>query len=221
MTQTAATDEGGFSLIELIVVTGLLALVLTTLFGALATFSARTNQTQERALMLSEARSSVEIVMRDLRAANPVNPVSPASTYDSSVSFSVYCANAGVATCGSDHLRPVIYTVTSGHQLQQTMGPAGSTVTKVILGPRGSTGAVTSRQGAIVNSSSQPVFRYFKKDGTLIPTDGTKPSETFRDCAQYVEIHLVVVAERGRPTSTLNLVTRADVRNFNEVSGCS
>ncbi|MEY2565585.1 MAG: hypothetical protein QOE35_114 [Actinomycetota bacterium] len=213
-------DESGFSLVELVVTVSLLGLVLATLFGALDVFTRRTTQTQERSLMLSEARSAVEVITRDIRAANPINPVATVAdlpTYDTSVSFSVYCANAGTGSCGSSNLRPTAYTVT-GNQLQQTIG----STTKTILGPRGSTSIpVASRQGAIVNSSAQPVFTYFKRDGSqlLTSSSGATP-EKFRDCAQYVEIHLVVVAEPAKPTSTINLVTRADLRNFNQVTAC-
>ena len=210
-------DEAGFTLIELTVTVGILSLVLITMFSALASFTDRTTQTQERAVTLSEARSAIETITRDLRAANPINPVSPISSYDTSVSFSVYCATVGVSGCGTGNLRPVTYTV-ANHQLTQVI--AGSS--EPLLGPSGSSGPVASRQGAIVNTAAQPVFTYYKKDGTLLPTSGdlSVTPEKFRDCAQYVEIHLVVVAEPGKPTSTVNLVTRADLRNFNQVTAC-
>jgi prepilin-type N-terminal cleavage/methylation domain-containing protein len=226
MTTTQDRDETGFSLIELVVTTSILGVVLLTLLGALSSFTDRTNQTQERALELSSARSAVEFVTRDLRAANPIAATTDISTYPTSVSFSVYCSTAGVGTCGSDNLRPVAYTVSS-NQLVQTLGSAttSTTTTRTLLGPSAkATLASTSRQGAIVNTASQPVFQYYKREGTLLDTDNSDGNATtpvkIRDCAQYVEIHLVVVAQNGKPNDRINLVTRADLRNFNEVTGC-
>jgi type II secretory pathway component PulJ len=209
--------EAGFTVIEGVVAMGIMALALATIFGSLDVFTRRTTQTQQRSVMLSETRSAVEIITRDLRAANPIDQVTPVNKYDTDVRFSVYCASASVGTCGSTNLRAVRYRV-ENYQLEQIIG----STTKVLLGPIGSTGAVTSRQGAIVNSSSQPVFTYYKRDGTQLITNGASavPASSFQNCAQYVEIHLVVVAEPGKPTSTINLVTRADLRNYNQVTGC-
>jgi type II secretory pathway pseudopilin PulG len=210
-------SEAGFTVIEGVVAMGIMAMALATIFGSLDVFTRRTAQTQERSVMLSETRSAVEIITRDLRAANPIDQVTPVNKYDSDVRFSVYCASAGAGTCGTSNLRAVRYRV-ENYQLQQLIGSTA----KVLLGPLGSAGVVTSRQGAIVNSSSQPVFKYFRKDGTQLVTSGTDavPASSFQNCAQYVEIHLVVVAEPGKPTSTINLVTRADLRNYNQVTGC-
>jgi type II secretory pathway component PulJ len=211
-------SEDGFTVLEGVVTMGILGIALLTVFGTLDVFTRRTTETQERSLMLSEARSAVETITRDLRAANPIVAADPVTDYDTSVSFSVYCATVGVQGCATGNLRPVRYRVT-GNQLEQLKG----TTTKVLLGPQGSSAVpTTSRQGAIVNTAAEPVFRYFKKDGTLLPTSGASavPASKFRDCAQYVEIHLVVVAEPGEPTSTINLLTRADLRNFNQVTAC-
>jgi hypothetical protein len=205
--------------IEGVVTMGILGVALATIFSSLDTFTRHTTATQDRSLMLTETRTAVEMITRDLRAANPIIALDPVKDYDTSVSFTVYCATVGVSNCGSGNIRSVRYRVRQ-NQLEQLQG----STTKVLLGPQGSASLpVTSRQGAIVNSSSQPVFKYFKKDGTQLvtsPTTSAAPASMFRDCAQYVEIHLVVVAEPGEPTSTVNLVTRADLRNFNQVTGC-
>jgi prepilin-type N-terminal cleavage/methylation domain-containing protein len=217
MTRLDRSSEAGFTLTELVITVSILSVVLATMFSVLASFTSRTTETQERSHTLSDARTAVETITRDLRAANPINPVAPIANYDTSVSFSVYCATVGVASCGTGNLRPVTYSVVS-NELRQTIG----STTKVLLGPSGSGSTVTARRGAIVNTASQPVFRYYKKDGTLLPTSGdlSVTPEKFRDCAQYVEIHLVVVSEPGDASSTLNLVTRADLRNFNQVTAC-
>jgi type II secretory pathway component PulJ len=212
-------SEQGFSVIESVVTMGILGLALATIFSSLDVFTRHTTSTQERSLMLGETRNAVETVTRDLRAANPIVALDPVKDYDTSVSFSVYCANVGVSGCDTGNQRAVRYRVRN-NQLEQQLG----TATKVLVGPRGSSSLpVTSRQGAIVNGESQPVFKYFKKDGIQLltsPTTAAAPASMFRDCAQYVEIHLVVVAEPGEPTSTINLVTRADLRNFNQVTAC-
>ncbi|MEY2475913.1 MAG: hypothetical protein QOG87_1228 [Actinomycetota bacterium] len=220
----AQRTEAGFSLLELMMTTAIMGVVVAAILGALVSFTASTNKTQDRSMILNETRQALETITRDLRAANPINDIGPAlavSTYDTSVSFSVYCASAAVGTCGSDNLRATTYAVT-GNALVQTRGG----VSRTLLGPGGDPASpATARQGAIVNSASQPAFRYYRQNGVALDTDDSDgaaaPSSSFRDCAQYVEIHLVVVAEPGKPKSTINLVTRADLRNFNEVTACT
>lgn len=216
----ALRDERGTTIGELVIVamiTGLVgAMVVTSLSATVRAGSI----VEDKSASLQDVRTSIEVIERDLRAANPIDAIDsalPVSQYATKLSFSVHCATAGVAGCGSDHLRSVTYQLVS-NRLERIEG--GST--HLLVGPSGPSGFPAAQQrGAVVNDASQPVFRYYDKHGDELETSGSPPpSSQFRDCVRRVEIFLVVVSAAGDDPSTAELTTAGTLRNFNEVSGC-
>jgi prepilin-type N-terminal cleavage/methylation domain-containing protein len=212
-------EDGGFALVELIVAMGLMSVLAIAGYTSVDTFTRATHHAQERSEGVAEARTAMEIILRDLRAANPIDAVTPVSSYDTRVSFSVYCSNVGTDGCGSNNLRSVTYQVTA-NELQRVAN--GRTAT--LLGPSGSTAvAAALRHGAIVNTADEPPFRYFDAQGQQLTTQGVSavPATKFRDCARSVEIHLTVLTVDDQPSSSVELVSKVDLRNYNEVSQCT
>ncbi|MGH2722054.1 MAG: PulJ/GspJ family protein [Actinomycetota bacterium] len=206
--------DGGFTVPELMVVVGLLGLVMAMTYESMDVFLRLSDRTESGSIAAADARTAMERVTRQIRAANPIDPLVDPTRYSTKIAFSVHCSTPGVGGCGADRLRPVTYEVT-GHTIVETVGTAST----VILGPEGPASVpVADRRGAVVNSASQPVFRYFQQDGQALSPSASLAT-TFRDCTRSVEIHLVVVAQRAA-AERVDLTTRVDLRNFNEVAGC-
>lgn len=213
-------DEEGFTLPELLITTLLMGIVSLILFTTTTSLTQTAARTEARSQTLSSARTALERIARDLRAANPVDELAagtPTSLYDSTVSFKVYCASGLNCT---DQLRATTYRV-SGNRLEAVSGAT----TTVLQGPEGSSTLSDSlRRGAIVNSSSEPVFEYYRRDGSKIATSNVAsvgiPSTYFRDCTKKVKIHLKVRAQANEPSQVVDLVTTVTLRNHNEVNPC-
>lgn len=211
-----ANDESGFSLPELLVVVMITGIVMVALFSTLTSVTQATARTDSRTQTLADARRAIETITRDLRAANPIDDLTPVTAYDNRVQFSVYC-RTGSADC-SGNLRSVRYEV-SGQRLQRIVGAS----TSPLLQPQGTSSLPPNlRRGAVLNDASQPVFTYFREDGQQLETTGANaaPSTSFRDCAKTVRVHLRVRAEANNPSAVVNMRTEVALRNNNEVSGC-
>lgn len=214
-------NERGTTIVELAVVIVLTALVGTMIMTSLLSTVKAGTTVQDQNSSHQDVRTALEIVERDLRAANPIDAIDPAlsvSQYATSISFSVYCSSAGVGDCGSNNLRGVTYRMTA-NRFERVLASG----TSVLLGPSGPASLVSSLQrDAVVNSASQPVFRYFDKHGDELVTSGASapPSTYFRDCVRHVEIYLLVNTTAGSAPKTADLTTTGTLRNFNEVSGC-
>ena len=213
--------ESGFTLVELLMVVMLMGLLGIALHTSLDALVRVTRTTQDKSSVSDDVRTAIEAMARDLRAANPIDDIAPrpVSDYERSVQFSVYCSTPGTGGCGSDRLRRVTYQVV-GNRLERVVG----STTTVLVGPNAQTAVpVDQRLGAVVNSASEPVFRYFDRSGAPLDISGGDSSVTTRrvhDCTRSVEVHLKVVAEPRRPATSYNLVTTLDLRNFSEVIGC-
>jgi type II secretory pathway component PulJ len=217
-TSERLNDEQGTSLAELVVVIALLAIVGTMIAQSMVSAVRVSTSGEDRSFTLADTRTALERVERDIRAANPIETAATVSAYDTSVSFSIYCANAGTGSCGSDHLRLVTWRVV-GNRLERAEGG----VVGYELGPSGPAGyPVNQQRGAVVNPTIRPVFTYYDASGTRMPTAGVGAlaPEQFRQCAKEVVVTLVANAESGTAPSTIDLSTSATIRNFHEVSGC-
>jgi type II secretory pathway component PulJ len=214
-------DEGT-SLVELSIVMVILALITPIMFTALTSTMRVSNSTTAKALALSHARGSVEAIARDLRAGNPIDAITPVELYDTRVSFSTYCSDPGTGDCSAQQLKHVVYQLV-GNALTKTTDSGPTSVTRTLVGPSGPAGYPESKQaGAVVHESSQPVFRFFDGAGRLLSTSVTSgaPASSFRDCAETVEIHLVVVSEPGEASHFYDVETKVRLRNYHPVQGC-
>lgn len=213
-------DERGMTIGELAIVAMLLGLVAAMIMTSLSATVRAGSIVQEKSASLQNVRTALEVIERDLRAANPIDAIDaalPVSQYATKIQFSVYCADQGVSPCGNDRLRSVTYQVVA-NRLERVENGA----TQLLVGPGGPDSLPVAKQrGAVVNDVTEPVFRYFDKRGAELATSGaTPPSSKFRDCVRHVEIFLVVVSESGEVPSTMELKTSGTLRNYNEVDGC-
>lgn len=225
------SGEAGLTVLELMIVTALLGVVMAVVGAGMISLTDTTRSTDDRSRADTELRNAVEMLARDIRAANPIDvqtvpqpcvtppcPVAPVSVYNTQISFEIYCTPVG-GTCSADNLRQKVYRVVANRLEVSVGGGAFQTV----LGPSlTSSLPLASRQFAIVNGPTEPVFTYLRNDGTAIPTGGADPAppERFRDCTQAVRIHLKMITEPGNTLAPADLTTTVTLRNFNEVSAC-
>ena len=94
MMTASRRDDDGFTVSELLVVVLLLGIVSIVLLGAMESLTRTSAKTEAKAQTLADARTALETVARDLRAANPINelPSGPTAQYDTAVAFDVYCS---------------------------------------------------------------------------------------------------------------------------------
>ena len=216
----AGREQSGFTLVELMMVVLVMSIFGLVVQTSLSAFQRTARGVQDKSTSLADVRTAEEAVARDLRAANPVNALAagqPMSTYDTQVQFDVYCSTVGSGGCSSQHLRHVTYQVV-GNTLQQVV-TSGSQ--RALVGPIGfGTLASSLRPGAVINDASEPIFQFLDKNGSRFLTDGSVPSTTFRDCTKTVVIDLKVIAEANSSSNPINLVTKVELRNFNDVPPC-
>ena len=199
----------------------ILALVLPLLFNGLISVLNTSSGAQDRSSALANARTAVEQIARDLRAGDPIDVFSSGTVaqYESTVGFDTYCSNAGVGLCNASNRVHVVYEI-----LNNGLYKADSSgTTKLLVGPSGpSSYPANLQEGAIVQDSSIPVFKYFDNNGNQLSTSpaGGAPMTSFRDCAKNVEIHLRVLARPGDIAHAYDIDTRVELRNFQVVTGC-
>lgn len=211
-----ARDEDGYTVAELAVVLLLFGVIGVTIATTLASMTTATTSAGSRSQALADNRGAIEVIARDLRAANPLDRLATVDEYRTKVQFSVYCSTPSAATgCGTDHLRPITYEVVD-NELRRTV--AGSTT--VLLGPSGPATLPPARQlGAIVNPAATPPFTFFDRNGQQLAFAGAP--ETFRNCTKSVRIRLVVVSDAGRVDAGVDIDTEVNLRNYNKVTNCT
>ena len=100
-------NDDGFGLVEVVVTTLIVTIAVAVLFGTLTRFFASSTTVQKESEVLANTRTTLELMTRDLRAANPLAQLVNVGDYDSQVAFTVYCANVGVDGCASNNQRPI------------------------------------------------------------------------------------------------------------------
>ena len=211
-----ADSDAGFTLPELLMVVLLISISSGLMLTSMISLTSATTSAQTRSEALASARTAVEIIARDLRAANPIDVLSDVSQYPTTVEFSVYCSTPNAATaCGSDRLRPIRYQLVD-NELRRTVG----TTTKVLLGPSGPSSLPRQRQrSAVVNRVDTPIFSYFDQNGDELAVSG--PATNFRNCTKAVRIRVAVVSDVQRADRDVDLSTTVNLRNYNKVSNCT
>lgn len=211
-----AGPEAGMTITEVIISMAILSILSAALMAGMSSMTKAAKSTHDKQETVNQVRLTIERIARDLRAANPIDVTANPADYPTKVGFSVFCANAGVGTCGANNLKQVVYQKT-GNRLELVVN--GGAPVK-LLGPEPGSSFPANRQAlAVLNSASQPVFRYYRDDGTEIDP-ATATATTFRDCSRTVEISLSVVSEPGGASRPVVQVTRVTLRNFIEVTGC-
>lgn len=210
-TSSAPRDERGVTVIEMVVAMGVLLIFGAVAFSGLFGVNRATKSTQDKSQTLTEARQALETILRDLRAANPIDYRNVAAEYNTQVSFTVSCDTPGVGSCPANGQRAIAYRV-----VNFGIDRAVNGTWRTLLRPAAP--SATAR-GAVVNAATQPVFTYRSASGTVI-NPAVAGGTTFRDCTETVDVVLRVIDRAGNTTRPVVLSGRVTLRNYHEVSGC-
>lgn len=213
------------TMVELAITMGILSLVLAMAGVSLISMSRAARTTENRSAANDATRQALEQMSRNVRAANPIDVLGTVEEYATTMSFEVFCTPISVGTCPNSGLRKLVYAV-SGNALTESInggtagdldGPGNNGRFRQVLGPipQSAGFAVSERQYAIVNSPTEPVFTYFKRDGNPPATP-----QQYHDCTKYVTVRLKVITETLNTRTPADLSTTVTLRNYNEVSNC-
>jgi prepilin-type N-terminal cleavage/methylation domain-containing protein len=186
-------DEGGFTLIELTVVMLLMSLVMISFYGALNSLTSNA-QRQEALVTDQEAvRFAMIDMARELRGANPLEPLTTSAAYGSEVEAAVLPARGTTA----------VYV-----RWQLT----GTTLTRSILDAPGGTATSTKTVLANVKNASTGVtlLRYYNSAGTELVAASNTPGD-FSNCT--VRIHISVSAAVVTGPAPFTQDVDAEIRN--------
>ncbi|MDQ1395003.1 MAG: hypothetical protein QOG64_262 [Acidimicrobiaceae bacterium] len=163
-------DERGFTLIELTVVMLLMSLVMISFYGILNSLTSNAQRQQALVTDQESVRFAMLEMARDLRGANPIEPLSTAAAYATQVEAAVLPA-AGTTP---------VYV-----RWQLT----GTTLTRSVLDAPGGTATSTKTVLSNVKNASTGVtfLRYYNSANTeLVPASNT--AGDFTNCT--VRIHM-------------------------------
>lgn len=170
-------SEAGFTLIELTIVMVMLLLISGAMFQMLDSLTR--NERIQQAMVTNQERVRLAMIEvgRDIRAANPLNELSTTTDYPTMLELSL-----GPRDGTQTHVRWRL----SGTTL----------VRQVLTAPRGT---VTATKNVLTNvrnvAGSQPLFEYYRPDGTLI--DVATHAGDISQCAVRVNVSVVSDVDPG------------------------
>jgi type II secretory pathway pseudopilin PulG len=191
-------DMRAFTLIETIIVVGILAVVGTTLSGIIQYFYRTNDYVLQESAAVASARQGLTAAMENLREASYADdgsyPIGMAAT--SSVTFyaDVY---------GTGDVEKVRYYLLNGTLYRGVTTATGSPASYV-----GQTQSTTTIATYIVNATSSPVFQYYDNTGALLssPIDIGSVASILTTIQVDVDIH--------RTPATYTLLGSATLRNL-------
>jgi type II secretory pathway component PulJ len=222
----AQAEEGGFTLVEVLVASTIMIVVLGATLGALATFQRSSNDLMTRNQASDLARQAVDLVARDLRnATSPsmqqptaiaraeaydvifqsVDPAgSPSETNTANVRWIRYCLDRSTPT------KATLWTMAN----EAASTPAASPTTTA-CGPSASgwstPRAVASDIVNVANGQERPVFAF---GPNVANASGTVVGANYNDVRE-VRISLWVDPDTTRLPRETQLATAVDLRNQN------
>ena len=183
--------EGGFTLIELMIVMVIMAVVLIGAGTAMISFTNATNRTDAAVTEEQQASTAVSQMVADIRSAHSLSI--PSGATSSNEVLLVENQRSGSTT-----LIEWVYVPAAG----STPG----VLTRYSQNSGGSLVQSGMRLSGVVNSSSQPLLSYYDESG-----GPNTESNTIANCTTRVTIDLVVSAAKSSGGSVSNYEVTQDV----------
>jgi prepilin-type N-terminal cleavage/methylation domain-containing protein len=204
-------DERGYTLIEMMIATGLLALVSTAAFGAVNVMSNQAMMTTDRFTAQSEGQTIADRITKDLRTA--VAPTSTTAAFASAgANDIVFYANLSDLSLPASpgpvrlHAYATLVAGTSVYVFHEDATPATGTV-----GSYSYTGTPLSRIDGQYVDTSQPMFTFYDSHGTQIPAPTPITTNSILQGIDSVGITLRIRVHVHSPVVVIS--TRIHVRN--------
>ena len=124
----ARADEGGFTIIEVMVATSILLVVLALVFGSLVSLTRSEDRSQRLVSNEQNVRFELDQLAREIRAANPLVPLlnaTSAAAYDNQIEMVLG------PTSGTQQVVRWTYDTTTLQMVRQVMSGTSSTATVV------------------------------------------------------------------------------------------
>jgi prepilin-type N-terminal cleavage/methylation domain-containing protein len=184
-------EEGGFSLVELLVVLVILGVVLAMAGSTLVSMTRAGNRGQALVDNEQNANFALNALARDLRAANPLLAPSSSAVYTTVVQMDLG------PSAGPQTVVQWVFDSTAKTLTRNIM--SGTTVTSSYLWLTG-----------VLNSSTQPVFGLFDSANNDLVAQAAVPG-TVALCTTRVEVQIDGLSEPG--PLPFNVVADVQLRN--------
>lgn len=186
--------EGGYTLVELMVVSGIFLTVLSALLTTLEVASRQERRTAAIADNQQTVLNALQALTREIRAANPIRAGATSEEMRTAITVSTGSASDG-------DQKTFRFKVDSNGALVQEQ--VGTGVQRVLV-PK------------LLNSPAQPVFSYFDDTGAELTTTGAAAvlPDVIVNCTTRVQIHIISEAPTkvGAPPP-YEAVTSVEIRN--------
>ncbi len=210
-------EEGGYTLVEMLVVVFILSIVLAVLYRGLDNMQIATQGSEERLTNLEEARVMMANVTKDLRTASRLDSGTSPFILANSREM-IFYAYLGKTSGGPSRVR---FYVDSTNRLVEQVTAAGGTAPNYTYTGTPVTRSVTNN---IVPTGAIFKYHYFSNTSqTFVELASVPLSQTDRDRVQSVEITISVQQPSGIGTPPATLVNRVRLANvfYNPVSAGS
>jgi Tfp pilus assembly protein PilW len=188
-------DDAGFTVVETMLASALLALILSTLLGVLDAQTKAERRVRATVDNQEDVRFALLAMARDIRASDPLLPVASASSYGSMLELQMKNSDGSHKSYVRWQFEASTARLT--RQLMAAPGGAATSVTYTLLRVR----------NADVGAA---VFRYYNSSGAEL-TPSTATSADFANCT--IRVHLTLYADSTPGPAPFGSESDAELRN--------
>lgn len=177
--QESAIHEGGYTLVELLIVMAVMAIVLVIAGSALVSMQNTTSRNTAMVNIEQDASTTLALLARDIRSAHSITFIS--STTNAANSVVLYENQpSGSGTAPIEW----IYTPPTGSAVSGTLSRDVLTSALAVQSTR-------VMLSDLSNGSANPVFTYYDLQGAAMLTTGTNANQTLQNCTTAIGVSFV------------------------------
>jgi type II secretory pathway pseudopilin PulG len=199
----ARTDEGGFTIVEVMVATSILLLVLALVFGSLVSLTRNENRSQALVSNEQNVRFELDQLAREIRAANPLVPLlnaASAADYDNQIEMVLG------PTGGTQQVVRWTYDTSTLRMVRQVMSGTSSTATVV------SQSFYLARVRNV--ESGTPVFTYYGQQNEDLVAQTLANDGNLHDAANCaIRVHIEISSDSNPGPLPFSQTQDVEIRN--------
>jgi type II secretory pathway pseudopilin PulG len=196
-------DEGGFTIIEVMIASSIMVVVLTMFFATLSSLTNSEDRSQRLVSNEQNVRFELDQLAREIRAANPIVPL----------------LNATTAADYQNQIE-IVLGPTGGTQtvVRWTYDPTNEKVSREVMSSTASTATVLSRSFFLTRvrnvETSVPVFTYFGQHNQDLVDQTLTNGGYLHDAANCaVRVHIVLTSDSNPGPVPFTETQDVEVRN--------